>query len=284
MTEHRVTASGRGRELIPLYLPAFLVAGALRCLDALRTRHVDGRLETGWVDAPWAPRYWGRRYLSRIYLKGCGLELGPLHRPLTISKSARVRYVDRLPVEALRAQYPELAEHALVALDVVDDGERLETIADGSVDFIIANHFLEHCENPIGAMLHHLRKLKPGGVLYYAIPLREYTFDRSRELTSLTHLMDDHADGGAASRAGHFEEWVSHVEGERNGFEAQQRAKRLMDASYSIHFHVWNRDTFLELIEAVRRMADVPFRVDYALSWPFFRSEFVVVLRRVATP
>ncbi|MGE3841127.1 MAG: methyltransferase domain-containing protein [Vicinamibacterales bacterium] len=283
MTEHRATVSGRGRELIPLYIPAFLVAGALRCLDALQTSHVDGRLETGWVDASWAPRYWGRRYLSTRYLKGNGLELGPLHRPLMVSSRARVRYVDRLPVEALRAQYPELADHALVPLDVIDDGERLNMIGDASLDFIIANHFLEHCEDPIGAMLNHLRKLRPGGVLYYAIPLREHTFDRSRELTSLTHLMNDYADGGAASRLGHFEDWVSHVEGEHNATKGRERARQLLDGGYSIHFHVWNRDTFLELIEAVRGMAEVPFRIEYALNWPLFRSEFVAVLRR-ATP
>ena len=34
----------------------------------------------------------------------------------------------------------------------MDDGERLATIADATQDFVIANHFLEHCQDPLGAL------------------------------------------------------------------------------------------------------------------------------------
>ena len=40
-------------------------------------------------------------------------------------------------------------------VDVVDDGETLATVAGGDrQDFIVANHFLEHTENPIGTIEH----------------------------------------------------------------------------------------------------------------------------------
>jgi hypothetical protein len=37
---------------------------------------------------------------------------------------------------------------------VVDDGTRLASFADGSLDFVIANHMLEHFEDPIAALEH----------------------------------------------------------------------------------------------------------------------------------
>jgi ubiquinone/menaquinone biosynthesis C-methylase UbiE len=45
---------------------------------------------------------------------------------------------------------------------VVDDGARLASFADGSLDFVVANHMLEHAEDPIAALKHQLRVLKPG--------------------------------------------------------------------------------------------------------------------------
>ena len=40
-----------------------------------------------------------------------------------------------------------------VPVGCIDDGERLGKIADASQDFVIANHFLEHCQDPILALL-----------------------------------------------------------------------------------------------------------------------------------
>ena len=85
-----------------------------------------------------------RRPLSDRYLEGEGIEIGALHRPLAVAPGARVRYVDREDERELRRHYPELAELPLVPVDIVDDGETLSTLADASVDFVIANHFIEY--------------------------------------------------------------------------------------------------------------------------------------------
>src|SRR5215210_513324 len=100
------------------------------------------------------------------YLRGSGLEIGALHMPLRVARGVRVRYVDRLDVDGLRMHYPELAEHDLVDVDIVADGESLGSVADGSQDFVIANHFLEHTQNPIATVESHLRVLRPDGVIY----------------------------------------------------------------------------------------------------------------------
>ena len=77
----------------------------------------------------------------------------------------------------LRQEYAELVNLDLVEVDIVDDGETLATIADGSQAFIIANHFLEHCEDPIGTIGTHLRKLQAGRRPLLHGPDKRYTFD-----------------------------------------------------------------------------------------------------------
>src|SRR5438034_3915304 len=149
--------------------------------------------------------------LAPVYLKGRGLEIGALHNPLRVSSRAKVRYVDRLPVAGLRAQYPDLRDKKLVRVDVVDDGERLDTIGTATQDFVIANHFLEHCQDPIRTLDSFFRVLRPGGILYMAVPDKRFTFDRDRPVTPLAHLLRDHAEGPAWSRRGHYEEYVAHV-------------------------------------------------------------------------
>ncbi len=121
-----------------------------------------------------------RAFLGGRILGGSGLEIGALHSPQAVPGGCRVRYVDRLDVEGLRAHYPELNELPLVPVDIIDDGETLATIAEGSQDFIIAHHFLEHTQDPIGTIARHLDVLRPGGVLFMAVPDKRETFDVDR--------------------------------------------------------------------------------------------------------
>jgi ferredoxin len=45
----------------------------------------------------------------------------------------------------------DVGHYKCVEVDVVDDGERLESFADASLDFVVSSHFLEHCQDPIRA-------------------------------------------------------------------------------------------------------------------------------------
>jgi SAM-dependent methyltransferase len=191
--------------------------------------------------------------LARRHLSGDGLELGALHSPFRVPPGARVTYVDRLPVAELRHHYPELAALELVPVGVVDDAETLATVPSSSQDFVIASHLLEHCEDPVGAVGHWLRVVRPGGVVLLAVPDRRHTFDRARPLTSLTHVVRDHDEGPAISRASHYREWASLVEKVPEERVAG-RADELAASGYRIHFHVWDLDTLAELLEhCVRR-------------------------------
>lgn len=217
--------------------------------------------------APPAPRD-TRRELADEFLRGSGVEIGALHLPMAMPEGALVRYVDRMAVADLRLHYPELAELDLSPVDVVDDGELLTTFAPESLDFIIANHFLEHCENPIRTIETHLGKLRPGGVLFYAVPDKRYTFDFRRPTTPLAHVVEDYERGPEPSRREHYLEWQrlvaeAHLDPKDPGLIARAEAQEA--DGYSIHFHVWTQADLVALmlhcherfgtfeIEAVRR-------------------------------
>jgi SAM-dependent methyltransferase len=231
-----------------------------------------------------------RAELAANFLVGEGLEIGPLHQPLALPRHAHARYVDRMKVAELRSEYPELAEWNLTEVDVVEDGERLTTVSPESQDFIVANHFLEHCENPIGTIETHLGKLKPGGVLFYAVPDKRYTFDFRRPVTPLEHMIADYEEGPERSRAGHYDDWTRLVIGEEETGTApeeipadwvEHRARELEAAKYSIHMHVWTQAEFLRLILACRERLGFPFDIEVAAKQAI---EFMVVLRKEGEP
>jgi SAM-dependent methyltransferase len=220
-----------------------------------------------------------RTELAGHFLFGEGLEIGALHQPLTVPAGVKVRYVDRRPVDELRRDFPELAEWDMKEADVLDDGELLSTIAEESQDFIIANHFLEHCEDPISTIRNHLGKLRPGGILFYAVPDKRYTFDFRRGSTSLEHVVADFEQGPQHSRRDHYDEWVrlvSVVAGE-TADDMTARARELEDAADTIHMHVWTQADFLRLILAIRERFDDAFDIEASAR---LQIEFIVVLRK----
>lgn len=216
--------------------------------------------------------------LAKRYLAGEGLEIGALHRPLPLHPAARARYVDRMSAPELRRHYPELEGFDLVDVDIVDDGETLATVADASVDFVVANHFVEHTQSPLAALATFLRVLRPGGVLYLAVPDKRRTFDVEREVTPLEHVVRDLHEGPEWSRAQHFEEWARHVEHVPAGRVAG-RAATLMQEDYSIHFHVWAPPDFAAMLEHARTVEGMPFVIEETAE---VGQEFIVVLRRAA--
>jgi len=219
-----------------------------------------------------------RKDIAFQYLKGEGIEVGALHAPLQVPEGVKVHYVDRMSVSDLRKQYPELAAVNLVEADIVDNGETLSSIADNSWDFVIANHMIEHCQNPIGALENFLRVVKPGGLVYMGVPDKRYTFDIDRPLTSLDHLIQDYNEGPEWSKLGHYEEWVSLVDSKFHQESMAVRIQHLLEIDYSIHFHVWTSETFSELIEYCKK--NLFFGFESELFQENF-EEIITVLRKI---
>ncbi len=226
-------------------------------------------------------QYLGRLTVADRYLRGRGLEIGALQDPLRLRPGVQVRYVDIASTEDLRRMYPRKAQRHLVPVDIVDDGERLATVDDGTQDFVAANHFLEHCEDPIGTLRNLLRVVRPGGVVYLSVPDKRHIFDRDRPATTYEHLVRDHEHGPAGSRHGHYEEVVRvamKVEGEA---AVATKVQELTAQDFRIHFHCWSQTDFLQLLCALQQRAGFP-GFDVA-EFVANEREMVVVLRRLGS-
>ena len=125
----------------------------------------------------------------------------------------------------------------------------------------------------------HLGKLRPGGILFYAVPDKRFTFDYPRDVTPLEHMIADYEHGPEASRSAHFDDWARLVEYKDNETPEQTlaRARDLERAGHSIHMHVWTQAEFLQLILAARHRFDDAFEIEAAVRQ---QIEFVVVLRK----
>lgn len=190
----------------------------------------------------------GLKEYALSYIKGSGIEIGALHNPIILNGGdASVLYLDRLPKEELKKQYPELTSDPC-DVDIIDDGEVLSKIHDNSLDFIVASNFLEHCKNPIGTIFNHLQKVKLGGLIYYVVPDKRFTFDKEREVTEYLHLIADFT-----SPTEHFEHYIEWAETCNNlkGEAAKKQAQYLFDMDYSIHFHTFTSESLLGLFPVI---------------------------------
>lgn len=222
-----------------------------------------------------------RELIASTFLYGDGIEIGALHNPLTIHQCASVKYVDRMPNEKLYEHYPELRSLPLVDVDIVDDGELLNTIIDSSQDFVIANHFLEHSEDPIITLKNFLRVTKVGGVVYLAVPNMTKTFDCNRVETSLAHLIDDHKLGIETSRLKHYDEWVSLVEPHfgrtYDEIAFNNRLEEIMEQKYSIHFHCWSVNGFNDFLNYLKQDYALPFDISLFVDRG---DEYITILKK----
>jgi SAM-dependent methyltransferase len=216
-----------------------------------------------------------RRHLALRHLPagGQGLEIGALHCPLPLPAGARARYVDRRSTEALRRLRPD-AGTGIVAPDILADGFTLACIADASQDFVVANHVLEHAQDALGTLENWLRVLRPGGVLFVAVPIGAHCADRGRPVTAVGHFLEDRRLAAAGEAAALRERNQAHVEehldiaapalarerGEAwtplQGAAREREIARLLGADAGqIHHHVFSAESFAALLVLLAPMA-----------------------------
>ena len=215
-------------------------------------------------------------------MRGEGIEIGALQNPVK-APHLKVHYVDRYSRAQLYESYPELRNQPIVDPDIIDDAESLKSVPDGSQDFVIANHVIEHMANPIGALLNWARVLKDGGRLFLAVPDKHTTFDANRPLTPLSHVIEDYKSPSRERDYPHFVEFAREVScrtfNMRPVEEHEIVAKDLFEKDYSIHFHVWDREAFRELLTYLSKELS-GWRCEICGSSPTTGNEFIFVLER----
>lgn len=221
-----------------------------------------------------------KNYNFLKYFRGKGLEIGALHKPLLAGgKEVNVAYVDISDKGGLIRHNPEIAAEDIKEPDIIADAQDLSAIPCGHVDFIIANHVLEHLPNPIKALKEFSRVLKAGGILYLAVPDKRYSFDKDRALTSLEHLLNDYKNSADLKTSlEHYREWFSLVESKKHQPVAANLSE-LLDRQYRIHFHVWRPGNIVELLGYLGR----EFKMYFNLEDYYYRKgdvEAVFILRK----
>lgn len=219
-----------------------------------------------------------REDLARRYIHGTGIEIGALTAPLRVPPGVAVYHVDRMSrTDLIAHEGPTLIAagnepNKIPEITVIDDAACLSRFADQTVDFVIANHVLEHLEDPIGALSNMLRVTRPGGVLMLVLPDPRYTFDAKRAITTVEHAIEDRAHGPEGSREAHYEEWARLIEGLPEP-EIPARVAEFARTDARHHFHVWRLRDFMALLLAT----ELPAELVHAQA---YLGEFAVVLRR----
>jgi SAM-dependent methyltransferase len=207
-----------------------------------------------------------RASIAAMFLRGAGLEIGAFTQPTDLPPHATVEYYDRFPPEAIRKFYDETCGRPLVEPTYYGDAQFLHGIPpEKTFDFVIANHVIEHFEDPISFLKVLPTVLNPAGRAMIIAPNKRFTFDQGRELTPFEHLVDDHLGGAPRNRMPHYVEWVARVDG-LTGEAAELRVKQLEGDDFSIHFHVWDENAFVNFITAAIDKFKLPLNLLFSYN------------------
>lgn len=158
-----------------------------------------------------AKRIFPESQLAHRYLDGlAGLEIGAsAHNPFGLD-TKNVDIADEFNRSTYKKRELQISGD-VAPIDIVAPGDKLP-VADGSVDFVISSHVLEHFADPIAALLEWYRVVRPDGFVYMIVPHMERTFDRGRERTTLAQLQARHAGTETVTpdpETGHCSYWVT---------------------------------------------------------------------------
>lgn len=187
-------------------------------------------------------------------LTGSGLEIGALHEPAHVPTGATMKYFDAITEAQAAVLFPEIDASLFVHVDFVGDLDRdgLAQFPDGTFDFVIINHVLEHVANPIRTIEEVFRIVRPGGFAVIGIPDKRYTFDRERANTTAEHLWSDYEGRVDRNSDEHYLDFLRNVaphvfrEPPENLAHHLERSRNRRE-----HAHVWTSATFRELLDSV---------------------------------
>jgi ubiquinone/menaquinone biosynthesis C-methylase UbiE len=223
-----------------------------------------------------------RSYFSCKYLSGKGIEIGAQINPLPVNKErAVVLYVDRISAEE-NSTLNAMPLDKFVPVSILSEAETLNSVHNSSVDFVIANHVLEHIPDPVSALIEWMRVLKDDGVMYLSVPNRfcnEYDFERPE--TTIGHLKADYERNDFNKKEEHWKEFITIVEGlskEDPLFEErlQNHYRRLDDR---IHMHVYDARIMEQIFTFLKQEVGLPFHVEDCFYFKY-SFELIYIIRK----
>ncbi len=153
-----------------------------------------------------------RSFLAQNYCKGHGAEIGALMQPILVPAGSQTRYIDAMP-SSYRRGLPGNESVDIVDPDIIDDGATLISVADGTFDYLIAAHVLEHVDDAIAALKTWVRVVKPGGHILIAVPDKRFCGEQDRPTSSVPHFIRHHEEGPQVSAEEHYRDVGTHLKG-----------------------------------------------------------------------
>lgn len=136
--------------------------------------------------------------------------------------------------------------------NLILESSALTDVKDGTYDFVLSSHCLEHCANPIKALREWKRIVHSGGAIILVIPHGPHTFDHRRPLTSLEHILEDwRRDVGEEDKT-HVEEMFRLHDFSLSPMTPESLRAALDDSfrSRCVHHHVFDETNCRAMLEA----------------------------------
>ncbi|MFM0044137.1 class I SAM-dependent methyltransferase [Paraburkholderia sediminicola] len=235
---------------------------------------------------------------------GCGLEIGPLDKPLVKRVAGRkIYYCDYADRETLREKSsadPNVSIDFIPEIDFVTTKISKDVFLGIEFDYVVASHVIEHVPNMIGWLVALLDIIKPDGRIILAVPDRRYTFDYIRPLSTVGEIVQAHLEKRSspsfsqvyegfskAVRADTGECWKGTVYPDRlEHYYTKELAMHLATDAFNngshhdCHCWVFEYESFLAAICEIKEIGMLDVEVVRS-SPPFYGSnEFHVVLGR----
>ncbi len=133
------------------------------------------------------------------------------------------------------------------------EGSDLATVPDGTYDFVLSSHNLEHLANPVRALAEWRRIMCASGVLILALPNYQKTFDHRRKPTTVDHMLKDFEQETGEDDLSHLPEILerhdlSRDRGAGSLDEFRERSRNNL-ANRCLHHHVFDTKNSRELLE-----------------------------------
>lgn len=222
-----------------------------------------------------------RNRFAKRHLVGRGIEIGAQQIPTETQRNCQVEYVDVISNETLTDRY-HLPADELVPLTHVIDGNDLSVYEDGELDFLIANHVLEHFDDPVNGLCEWIRITRDGGRLFITLPnFRCNCYDAERIPARRDHLELDYLDpeGRGGRNFQHYVDIVRTLYQWSDPAALRQQAQEWVDADIRQHYHVYDEQTVRDVASLAAQASSVGLRyVDGLLSRDGF--EFLIVLEK----
>lgn len=136
------------------------------------------------------------------------------------------------------------------------DATELNRIPSNQFDFILSSHVIEHIANPIKGLFEWVRVLKDDGIFVIVIPHKDGTFDHKRNITKLSHIINDYNGNTLENDLTHIDEILELHDLEKDplaGSFEQFRMRSLNNfANRCLHHHVFNTYSAVRLIDFIK--------------------------------